>query len=619
MSNTIPKKEIFNCLPLLASVLGKRYGVEVIINGDTAYTDGRTICLPSLPLDSDEKLLEQVRGYIDHESAHIRFTDFEAFQRNAENPLLKYIINVIEDWRVEKAMSGIFPGCRANLNKLIPYLISEPYKAPKEPGIAILNALLRTVRSWDVPAVSLSECLTFVDGYFPGLWPRIQGVLDRARKQCASTDDAVAFAREIMAILQQYCQTRTDVLREQNQMPAGVPEEETSGEGSGDSQQRTAGKAVEASDQGRNDPPSGEVTQNASKKRNDGASDSRPKTRETGGAEPSVKPEDNKQDGQTPSDSLTAGTTDADTQSCQMSLGKADKKECSASPTGQKDVKALLNSSAAELPQDIGEIIKESLRKTCRGKKREERLSVACVKMKHTEPLSFAELTESKRATTALRTRLQSMLQAQTLCRSRPAQRGRLSSNRLYRLMIQDSNVFLDREPKKKVDTAVHILLDSSGSMEYRIKLAGRACYAVGKALEAVHGLSVGISVFPVNRQGGIYPIVPHGKPVHNRFKMVASGRTPLAEALWWTMQNMILLSQPRKVILIVTDGQPDNPDSTLKAIADAQKMGFELYGIGISSEGICYYLPKSSITIWNMSKLPAAMFTIFQKTLLHK
>lgn len=428
--------------------------------------------------------------------------------------------------------------------------------------MAILSAILRTVRRWDVPTVSLSECLTFVNGHFPGLWPQIQGVLDRTRKKCTSTDDAITFAREILAILQQYCKTRTDASQEQNQTPAGLSEEGRHGEGS------------------------------------DGASDS-----------------------QSLSNSPTAGATDtsADAQPCQMSLGEADKAECSAPPKGQKDVKALLDASAAELPQDIGEIIRESLRRTCRGKKQQKRLSVARVRVKHTEPLSFAELTETKRATTALRTRLQNMLQAQTLCRSRPAQRGRLSSSRLYRLMIQDSNVFLDREPKKLVDTAVHILLDSSGSMECRIKLAGRACYAVGKALEAVHGISVGISVFPADRRGGIYPIVPHGKPVHNKFTMVASGKTPLAEALWWTMQNMILLPQPRKMILIVTDGQPDDPDSTLRAVVDAKKMGFELYGIGVDSDAICFYLPQSSTTIWEMSKLPAVMFNLFQKTLLRK
>ena len=32
MSNTIRKEDILNCLPLLASVLGKRYGVEVVID-----------------------------------------------------------------------------------------------------------------------------------------------------------------------------------------------------------------------------------------------------------------------------------------------------------------------------------------------------------------------------------------------------------------------------------------------------------------------------------------------------------------------------------------------------------------------------------------------------------
>lgn len=42
-----------DCLPLLASVLGNQYGVTVEIGGSEAYTDGKTIHLPALPLDSE--------------------------------------------------------------------------------------------------------------------------------------------------------------------------------------------------------------------------------------------------------------------------------------------------------------------------------------------------------------------------------------------------------------------------------------------------------------------------------------------------------------------------------------------------------------------------------------
>ena len=65
-------KDIMDCLPLLASVLGNQYGVTVEIGGSEAYTDGKTIHLPALPLDSEPELITMIKGYTDHESAHIR-------------------------------------------------------------------------------------------------------------------------------------------------------------------------------------------------------------------------------------------------------------------------------------------------------------------------------------------------------------------------------------------------------------------------------------------------------------------------------------------------------------------------------------------------------------------
>jgi len=64
-------KHIIRSLPLLASILGRKYGVQVRIGGDEASTDGNIINLPDLPLDTDDTLLGLIRGYIDHESAHI--------------------------------------------------------------------------------------------------------------------------------------------------------------------------------------------------------------------------------------------------------------------------------------------------------------------------------------------------------------------------------------------------------------------------------------------------------------------------------------------------------------------------------------------------------------------
>ncbi len=49
-------QNVLTCLPLLADVLGKSYGVAVTIGGNEAYTDGKTITLPSMPLTDDPDL-----------------------------------------------------------------------------------------------------------------------------------------------------------------------------------------------------------------------------------------------------------------------------------------------------------------------------------------------------------------------------------------------------------------------------------------------------------------------------------------------------------------------------------------------------------------------------------
>lgn len=97
---------IIKALPLLASILGRKYGVQVRIGGDKAFTNGNIIQLPSLPLDCDEDLLSLIRGYVDHEAGHIRDTDFDALKAANLTPLEKHIWNTIEDWRVENVLAA---------------------------------------------------------------------------------------------------------------------------------------------------------------------------------------------------------------------------------------------------------------------------------------------------------------------------------------------------------------------------------------------------------------------------------------------------------------------------------------------------------------------------------
>ena len=147
----IDTRAVMRSLPLVASILGRKYGVQVEMGGADAYTDGSVIHLPALPGDVPDTLLALARGYVDHEAAHIRDTDFLALKQAGLSPLETHVWNILEDWRVEHKLASIFPGCRQNFDWLIRHIFdSDGQDQFVEPRAAVLNWILLEVRSWDV-------------------------------------------------------------------------------------------------------------------------------------------------------------------------------------------------------------------------------------------------------------------------------------------------------------------------------------------------------------------------------------------------------------------------------------------------------------------------------------
>ena len=205
-------KHVINSLPLVAAVLSQKYGVEVHIGGTKAFTDGKTIQLPSLPAYGDSTLLGLARGYIDHESAHIRDTDFEIAQQMALTPLENYLCNIFEDWRVEKKLAGIFPGCARNFAWLIRHFILENAKEIPAPIHAqtVLNWILLTVCQWTVKELAEKQepVTQTVEAAYPGLIAKLNPILQKV-PLCLNTADCASVAQEVSALLRQYCQDST--------------------------------------------------------------------------------------------------------------------------------------------------------------------------------------------------------------------------------------------------------------------------------------------------------------------------------------------------------------------------------------------------------------------------
>ena len=72
-------------------------------------------------------------------------------------------------------------------------------------------------------------------------------------------------------------------------------------------------------------------------------------------------------------------------------------------------------------------------------------------------------------------------MQAQKWLPAMPGVRGRFSSSLCHKLAVGNPRVFVKNGFRESPDTAVHILLDSSGSMtDSGLMFANAVCYALG-------------------------------------------------------------------------------------------------------------------------------------------
>jgi cobaltochelatase CobT len=106
-------------LERLARTLTEQFGVQVVCQGDNAWTDGRQIVLPSPSEPLNEDLERLAIGYLDHEMGHVAFSDFGVAEQFAKShPGYEGLLNVVEDALIERRAMDRWPGVRRNLDMM---------------------------------------------------------------------------------------------------------------------------------------------------------------------------------------------------------------------------------------------------------------------------------------------------------------------------------------------------------------------------------------------------------------------------------------------------------------------------------------------------------------------
>ena len=580
------RQTLTNALPIVAAAYGRKFNIPVQVGGDQARTDGRIIQIPTIPETPGGKTL--AFGYLAHEAAHIRFTDFDV-DRHA-TPLGRCIENILEDVRIEQAMIQQYPGTRTTLDAVVETLITQgrlsPVRTTSTPAEILANGLLALARYHTRQQAALMPHAQTADQVMRQVLGarfvhRLQGLMTEI-PTLTSTAHTIDLARRIVALIEQEAQ----------------PEHPDN----------TGGTASEAEPEalGGQNLDSGSERQAPHPDDQEHGSECEASASEASTSEESTT--ENQEPGSEASDSQGSGGTPSEP--------RAESQACLDVKTA---LQSMLNASEDALPEDLFQAVAETL-----GEQR----SYSPVLLPSLEPYrgdlqqGRSTLNRVKVHSAKLTARLQGLVEAQTLEKPRAAKRGRaLSAAHLHRAGVGDPRIFRLKDHKTAPNTALHLLIDLSGSMTGgQDVLALEAAMALALALEPIKGVSRAVTAFPGlhGEDEKVTRLLAHGERVVTRagaFVQRGRGSTPMTGALWLAAADLLARPEARKVILTLTDGIPDDSTSTAKLIKQATAAGLQMIGVGIELD-VSRLFPIA-IRINDIADLKTELFHITEHLLL--
>ena len=424
-------------LPIVAAALGRYCGVNVEVCGDVPCTDGQTIRLPCISAKTAEEE-SKILGLLCHESAHIRFTDMR-LPNKASSGLAFAIDNALEDVRVERAMNALYPGAErffeAAHKDIVANIISNPIRSDASIfPLYLLAVAEHRLLKRDWLQPLADKARKAVIKLVGMETEAALAKLALKVKNAKSIHDVREIRRKVMAFLQGACQGNSGMSQ------AAKSERETS---------------LFAADDATNKMPN--------------------------------SPQRNGQDGK----KATSPRNE------KRSFGPQDKSHKDASKL--KEILHKGDRGVVENPLSLSRAFENLRGSKTLTSARMLPLSDAVRPMPGDAALGKSRLEQAKADSSSLRTALMGLVQTKRTDHRRTANRGRrLDTRRLSRLVVGECRVFQGHSEHKAPDTAIHVLLDLSGSMGLTGgNLAVRAALGLIHALQSIPHVNPALTVFP--------------------------------------------------------------------------------------------------------------------------
>ena len=559
MNQTYLKKAFEQRAKVLAHVVTGSKNIKVTVSGNQAY---RTPGLINLPVGdfSDPAFVSMTLGWIDHELGHEDITDV-AVTKNAyqEGKIVNTFRQIIEDVRMEKQRGEKFRGARYNLNRLAELAIDKGLfsKPTDENPASLVTALcLYYGRSKIIGQTCLHDYATLAEQLLAQLMPQnvIQDILaamDKT-KDAKSNADSLDIAREIVKLLEDL-----------DQDDSGDSSDEDS-DGSQDDSGDPSDEDYDDSQDDSGDPSNG--------------------------------------DSDDPQDDSSNSSSAANKPSMMEALSEMDDEDFH-----DKLAKLLGESDSAKHDTENGD------------SDLTEYLSTNMIFDQNKVMESSVDEVAARRISGQVYQAMHKVLFDQVDSLSITRKSGNKIVNRkLVGISAGNLSVFTRRVDQQDISAAITVLVDGSPSMISRVNENFTLMdYANTCALSFSLGLTKsGIAnetIYYGDYDDGrylAYTAKPFGtKPMSKNFGFRPGyGSTPTGEAMMYALNSLALRHENKKMLIVLTDGQPCCINQVKKAREIAQLFNVKVVPIGISTDVVGGFDKSDFVTVNDPTELPHAL-----------
>ncbi|ACK78755.1 hypothetical protein RU820_06155 [Acidithiobacillus ferrooxidans] len=579
-------------LRIAAAALGRRLGVTVSVDpfASTAYTDGKRVVLPVLPMAGPQEQEDLFLGLVAHEAFHIRHTFLKGAYDGTppdgvnRTPFIKGLQNSLEDARIENLGGKQYRGAPKLLANLIDYGIRAEWfpDAPKDdttPGTLATFAVLYRYRAHFLGQHTLDTAATNWEAaarqaFSSDLWDRVLVIADKAviAKTCHGPEGPWIAAQAISDLLQEAAdQSQPEQSQDQggdqgqgNSQDKGQSEDDSNpGDGSDQDQSDGQGGGQDEQDQsdgqgdsqGQNGEGQGEGHGNGSDKdQGQGNSQGQNESQGDGNGQ-------NEGQGQDQGQGDSQGQSDGDQRDGSNAQPSGPGKGCNLTPDQAENCRQAVASGEDDIDKsDIADMAEQVLQKIAAGHQNE---NITESEPRHRVSDAFKVKTSADMLYRQIAGPLEAKLWAQAqeeVFTSRTGTSG-IVPTALHR-HATTGQVFARRLEGDTRTMAVKVLLDLSGSMG-DTKTLGAPAHAVSAAAMALSKLfsSLGIeysiswfgSTYSKGRDFSSAPLRQNEK-----WELSCLSGTCLAQAMNLAGSDLVYCDQERRILIVLTDGDAD-------------------------------------------------------------